>query len=86
MNFNPFTTPAHGWRIDAPYAQYTPPTRLDCRVDSRRPCVLNSHLVHDGFAQKMKTKHIENLSSRLGCRIENWVTTETPPDTTQLDS
>ena len=31
------------------YAQYTPPTptRLNCRVESRRQCVLNSQLVGD---------------------------------------
>jgi len=30
-------------------AQYTPPTptRLNCRVESRRRCVLNSQLAHD---------------------------------------
>jgi len=41
----------------------------------------------------LKTEHVENLSSRVGCRIENWVTTteyrrppgeyNTPPDTTR---
>ena len=53
------------------------PTRLiSCRVESRREvcyCVLNSQLVHDGFGRK--NEHIENLSSRVGCRIGNWVTT-----------
>ena len=34
-----------------PYAQYTPPTptRLNCRVESRRRCVLNSQLVGDSL-------------------------------------
>ena len=57
-------------------AQYTPPTRLNCRVKSRRRCVLNSQLVHDGFGgKKLKAEHVENLSSRVVCKIGNWVTT-----------
>jgi len=30
-------------------AQYTPPTRLNCRVELRRRCVLNSQLVGDSL-------------------------------------
>jgi len=53
------------------------PTRLNCRVETRRRYVLklNSQLVYDGFGQKLKDKRIENLSSRVGCRIGNWITT-----------
>ena len=59
-------------------------------ADATTLCVLNSQkLVHDGFGRKMKTEHVENLSSRVGWRIGNWVTTipageYTPPGTTQL--
>jgi len=31
------------------YVQYTPPTRRNCRVASRRRCVHNSQLVGDSF-------------------------------------
>ena len=58
-------------------AQCTPPTttRLNCRVELCRRCMLNSQL-HGGFGwKKMKIEHVENLSSRVDCRIENWVTT-----------
>jgi len=52
------------------------PKRLNCLIESRRWCVLNSQLVHDGFCRRInKTEHVdENLSSRVGCRIGNWVT------------
>jgi len=58
------------------------------RVDRRCVGLLNSQLVHNGFGRRVENyKHVENLSSRVGSRIGNWVTTEyTPPDTTQLDS
>jgi len=35
-------------------AQYTSPTRLNCRVELRRRCVLNSQLFHDGFGRKIE--------------------------------
>jgi len=56
------------------HAQYTPPkpTRLNCRVESRRRCVLNSQLVHDGFGRKSKTERVKNLSIRAGCSLQNW--------------
>ena len=42
------------------------------------------------MVEKLKTEHVENLSSRVGCRIGNWVTTADcdrvhTPDTTQLN-
>jgi len=43
---------------------YTPPTptRLNCRVDSRRWCVLNLQLIHDGFGRNIDKKAV--LSQR----------------------
>ena len=47
-----------------PIAQYTPPTptRLNCRVESRRRCVQNSQLVHEynigQYLTKLCVKHL----------------------------
>ena len=56
-------------------AQYTSPmsTRLNYRVESRRRCV--NAFATTVLVEKLKTEHVENLSSRVGCRIGNWVTT-----------
>jgi len=35
--------------IDVTNAKYTPPMRLNCRVESRRPCVHNPQLVGDSL-------------------------------------
>jgi len=62
------------WRC-AYCAQCTPPTRLNCRVESRRRCVLNSQLFHDWFCGKIENWTIvANLPSQVGY-IGNWVTT-----------
>ena len=73
-----------GWAF---YAQYPPPTptRLNYWVESRRRCVLNSQLVHDGFGRKIKNWKVEfaaelETSSRVDCRR---VSTHRP---TQLNS
>ena len=43
------------------YTQHTKPTlmRLNCRVESRRRCVLNSQLVHDGRLKKLRIYPVE---------------------------
>jgi len=43
------------WNANKRYqgnAQYTPPTQLNCRVESRRRSVLNSQLAHDDCRRK----------------------------------
>jgi len=66
---------------------YTSPTvELSC-VASAMCGLLNSQPVHDDLVEQLKTEHVKNLCSRVGCIIGNWVTTaDTPPDTTQLNS
>ena len=73
------------------YAQYTAPTRLNSTVESSR--VGGVYWIRNQFTtdlvDKLKNEHVENLSSRVGCRTGNWVTTAdgyTSPDTTQFDS
>ena len=54
------------------------PTRLNCRVEScrRKRCVLNlQNSSQRIWSKNWKLEHVENLSSRVGCRIGNWVTT-----------
>jgi len=59
-------------------AQNIPPTprRLSCRVASRRAvCIEFATEFTTIWLKKMKTEHVENLSSRVDCRIGNWFTT-----------
>jgi len=56
-------------------AQYTSPTPFNCRVESRRRCVLNSRLVHDGCGRRVENWTCWEFISRVGCIIGNWVTT-----------
>ena len=73
-------------RVEMTNAQYTPPTptptRLNCRVESRRRCVRTSRQSWPSF----------QFSAPVTCCIVNWVTTVDgcvglhTADTTQLDS
>jgi len=67
-------------------------TRLNSTVESRRRCVSNSQLVHDGFSREIENwtcwKFIH--ASQVDCKLETGSrqpTAEyTPPDTTQVNS
>jgi len=48
------------------YAQYTPPTRLSCRVELRRQCVHNSQLVGDSLDESEQI--CQQLSRVASCR------------------
>ena len=54
--------------VTARYAQYTPPTptRLNCRVESRRRCVLNSQLVGDTLDESEQFADNEVELRRVG--------------------
>ena len=79
--------------VDVCNAQYAPPTptRLSCRVKSRRQCVLNSQLVHYGFGRRIdnwscwefiQSSWLQNWKLDHDCRCRQ-VSTHRP---TQLNS
>jgi len=51
-------------------AQYTPPTQLNCRVELRRRCVLNSQLFGDSLDESRRVWTICRQRSRVAsCRL-----------------
>jgi len=51
-------------------------TQLSSWVASASAVCIEFATVHDRFGRKLIAEHVENLSSRVGCRIiGNWITT-----------
>jgi len=83
------------WQLQLCKAQYTPPTRRNFRVESRRRCVRNSQLVGDSFdkseqicKQQVELRRVGGVNAPVGSRRElaaNCVHTA-DADATQLDS
>ena len=71
--------------------QYTPPTRRNCQVESRRRCVRNSQLVGDSLDESERIANIESrrvggMNAPVGSRRELVANSAHTADATQLDS
>ena len=58
-------------------AQYKPPTRCNCGVDSHRRCIRNSQLVGNSFCesehicqQRVELRHVSGVNAPVGSRRE----------------
>jgi len=76
------------FKLRVSYAQYTPPTRLNCRVESCRRCVHNSQLADDSliFTQRHSiTAPVRNHPSLIKCQYQcNWLAGKTRLQNNQL--